>query len=85
MEDEAEQDREEARKLTYYQDNDGMWVINARLSPEAGSLLVKVVEALVAPIQEEKRAQLLEQRLQEEGEETRRKKKMFPRKRFLRP
>jgi hypothetical protein len=69
MEDEAEQDREEARKLTYYQDNDGMWVINARLSPEAGSLLVKVVEALVAPIQEEKRAQLLEQRLQEEGEE----------------
>jgi hypothetical protein len=68
MEDEAEQDREEARKLTYYQDNDGMWVINARLSPEAGSLLVKVVEALVAPIQEKKRAQLLEQRLQEEEE-----------------
>jgi hypothetical protein len=68
MEDEAEQDREEARKLTYYQDNDGMWVINARLSPEAGSLLVKVIEALVAPIQEEKREQLLEQRLQEEKE-----------------
>jgi hypothetical protein len=66
MEDEAEQEREEARKLSYYQDNDGMWVINARLSPEAGSLLVKVIEALVAPIQEEKREQLLEQRLQEE-------------------
>jgi hypothetical protein len=42
--------------------------MSARLSPEAGSLLVKVVEALVAPIQEEKRAQLLEQRLQEEEE-----------------
>jgi hypothetical protein len=69
MEDEAEQDREEARKLTYYQDNDGMWVINARLSPEAGSLLVKVIETLVAPIQEEKRAQLLEQRLQEAAQE----------------
>jgi hypothetical protein len=66
IEDEAEQDREEARKLTYYQDNDGMWVINARLSPEAGSLLVKTIEALVAPVLEEKREQLLEQRLQEE-------------------
>jgi len=69
MEDEAEQDREEARKLSYYQDNDGMWVINARLSPEAGSLLVKAIEALVAPIQEEKREQLLEQRLQEAAQE----------------
>jgi len=69
MADEAEQDREEARKLSYYQDNDGMWVINARLSPEAGSLLVKAIEALVAPIQEEKREQLLQQRLQEAAQE----------------
>ena len=39
MEDEAEQEREESRKLLYHQDSDGMWVINARRSPEAGSLL----------------------------------------------
>ncbi len=70
MEDEAEQEREESRQLTYYQDNNGMWVINARLSPEAGSLLVKAIEAVVAPIQEEKREQLLEQRLKAENEET---------------
>jgi hypothetical protein len=69
MQDEAEQEREASRKLSYYQDNDGMWVINARLSPEAGSLLVKAIEALVAPIQEEKREQLLEQRLQEAAQE----------------
>jgi hypothetical protein len=69
MEDEAEQEREESRQLTYYQDNDGMWVINARLAPEAGSLLVKAIEALVAPIQEEKREQLLEQRLKAGNEE----------------
>jgi len=66
MEDEVEQEREEARKLSYYQDNDGMWVINARLSPEAGSLLVKAIEALVTPIQEEKREQLLAKRRHEE-------------------
>jgi hypothetical protein len=68
MEDGAEQEREEARKLVYYQDEDGMWVIHARLSPEAGSLLVKAIEALVAPIQEQKREQLLEQRQREEEE-----------------
>jgi len=69
MEDEAEQEREKSRTLTYYQDNDGMLVINARLSPEAGSLLIKAIEALVAPIQEEKREQLLEQRQREENEQ----------------
>jgi hypothetical protein len=69
MEDESEQEREKSRTLTYYHDNDGMWVINARLSPEAGSLLVKAIEALVAPIREEKRAQLLEQRLREQEQE----------------
>jgi hypothetical protein len=34
--DKAEIHREQARKLVYYQDDDGMWVIHARLPAEAG-------------------------------------------------
>ena len=67
LEDEAEQKREDDRTLTYYQDQDGMWVISARLPPEEGSLFVKTIEALVAPIQQEKREQLLEKKLSTEA------------------
>jgi hypothetical protein len=54
--DEREQDNE--RKLVYYQDQGGMWVIHARLPPEAGSLVVKAIEAVANPVQEEKQREL---------------------------
>ncbi|QIB64636.1 DUF222 domain-containing protein [Kineobactrum salinum] len=54
----AELEQEAARKLVYYQDEDGMWIVHARLPQEAGSLLVKAIETVVAPVQEEKQAQL---------------------------
>ena len=49
---ECEQDNE--RKLVYYQDQDGMWVIHARLPAEAGALVVKAIEAATDPVREEK-------------------------------
>jgi len=55
---ECEQDNE--RKLVYYQDQDGMWVIHARLTPEAGALVVKAIEAVAKQEQEEKQEQLQE-------------------------
>ena len=50
---EAELEQEAARKLVYYQDEAGMWVVHARLPPESGALLVKAIEAIATPIQEE--------------------------------
>ncbi|MBT4521281.1 MAG: DUF222 domain-containing protein [Halieaceae bacterium] len=35
------------RELRYYQDDDGMWVISARLPAEEGELLVKAIETVV--------------------------------------
>jgi len=52
----AELEQEAAHKLVYYQDEDGMWVIHARLPQEVGSMLAKVIEAIVAPIQAEKQS-----------------------------
>src|SRR5210317_729263 len=49
---ECEQDNE--RKLVYYQDQDGMWVIHARLPAEAGALVIKAIEAATDPVREEK-------------------------------
>ena len=40
------QKEQDARKLNYYQDEDGMWVIRARLPAEEGGLLVKVLAEL---------------------------------------
>jgi hypothetical protein len=34
------------RKLAYYQDRDGMWIIHAKLPKEAGVLVVNVIEAV---------------------------------------
>ncbi len=51
-EDKAEVDREQARKLVYYQDDDGMWVIHAKLPAEAGSLVVKAIEAVATSVQQ---------------------------------
>jgi len=35
------------RELRYYQDDNGMWVISARLPAEDGELLIKAIEAIV--------------------------------------
>ncbi len=59
QEQQAEAVRETSRELSYYQDEDGMWVIRAKLPPEAGALVVKAIEALVAPLQERQREEAL--------------------------
>jgi len=51
---EEEQSQDQARKLVYYQDQDGMWVIHAKLPPEDGALVVKAIEAIARPEQEER-------------------------------
>jgi hypothetical protein len=57
-EDAEEREQDNDRKLVYYRDEDGMWVVHARLPPEAGALLVKAVEAIANPLQVEKQEQL---------------------------
>ena len=42
----AEREQDRSRELVYYRDDDGMWIIHARLPPEAGSLVVKAIEAV---------------------------------------
>jgi hypothetical protein len=46
--------REQARELYWFQDEDGMWVIHAKLPPEQGQLVMKALEAISRPIQEER-------------------------------
>ncbi|RLQ20561.1 HNH endonuclease, partial [Seongchinamella sediminis] len=48
----VEQEQENQRELLYYQGDDGMWIIHAKLPPEAGSLLVKAIEAIALPGQQ---------------------------------
>ena len=48
----AEGEQEGKKDLVYYQDSDGMWIIHARLPAEAGSLVVKAIEAVATPEQE---------------------------------
>lgn len=54
----AEQDeearREQARELFWFQDEDGMWVIHARLPPEQGQLVMKALQAVARPLEEER-------------------------------
>lgn len=54
----AENEQEESRKLRYFQGDDGMWVINARLPAEEGSLVVAAIEAVARAVQEAPREQL---------------------------
>jgi hypothetical protein len=61
-EDAVEREQEEARKLVYYRDDDGMWVIHAKLPPEAGSIVVKAIEAISKPVQEARQEELRQQR-----------------------
>jgi len=48
-----EAEQAQARQLSYYQDDDGMWVIHAKLPAEEGSLVVKAIEAVARRAQEE--------------------------------
>jgi len=57
-EDAQEREQDNERKLIYYQDQDGMWIIHAKLPPEAGALVVKAIEAVANPLQEEKQEEL---------------------------
>jgi len=65
-EDDAERKLQLARRLVYYQDEDGMWVIHARLPPEAGSLVVKAIEAVTEPLREAQREAGMEKNTSEE-------------------
>jgi len=59
-EDAKEREQKNERKLIYFQDQDDMWVIHAKLPPEAGALVVKAIEAVATPAQLEKQQQLQE-------------------------
>ena len=63
-EDAQEREQESERKLVYYQDRDGMWIIHAKLPPEAGALVIKAIEAVANPVQVEQ-----QERLQEGGKD----------------
>ena len=52
------EEQEQARKLVYYQDDDGMWVIHARLPAEAGAIVVKAIEAVARPVPEARQENL---------------------------
>ena len=54
----VEREQDNARKLVYYQNDDGMWVIHAMLPPETGALVVKAIEAITAPLQAQKQEEL---------------------------
>ena len=43
----AERQQDSERQPVYYQDDDGMWIIHAKLPPEAGALVVKAIDALL--------------------------------------
>lgn len=44
----------QARELYWFQDEDGMWVIHARLPPEEGQLVAKALKAVARPLEEER-------------------------------
>ncbi|MEQ9462811.1 MAG: DUF222 domain-containing protein [Haliea sp.] len=46
--------RELAREVYWFQDEDGMWVIHARLPPEQGQLVMKALQAVARPLAEER-------------------------------
>lgn len=50
-------EQQAARKLEYFQDDDGMWVFHARLPPEAGALVIRAIETVAARMQEDKQFQ----------------------------
>ncbi len=51
----AEAMRELARELYWFQDEDGMWIIHAKLPPEQGQLVMKALQAVARPLEEERK------------------------------
>ncbi|MDO8862472.1 DUF222 domain-containing protein, partial [Haliea sp. E1-2-M8] len=51
----AEAMRELARELYWFQDEDGMWIIHAKLPPEQGLLVMKALQAVARPLEEERK------------------------------
>ncbi|MDO8863345.1 DUF222 domain-containing protein [Haliea sp. E1-2-M8] len=51
----AEAIRELARELYWFQDEDGMWIIHAKLPPEQGQLVMKALQAVARPLEEERK------------------------------
>lgn len=47
-----EEQREQARELYWFQNEDGMWIIHAKLPPEQVQLAMKALEAFARPLQE---------------------------------
>lgn len=50
-------EQQAARKLEYFQDENGMWVFDARLPPEAGALVIGAIEAFVAKMKDDEQTQ----------------------------
>jgi hypothetical protein len=44
--------RELARELFWFQDDEGMWVLHAKLPPEQGQLVIKALQAIARPLEE---------------------------------
>jgi len=51
---EAELEHQAAGEAMYFQDDEGMWIIQATLPEEAGASLIKAIEAVAATMQEDK-------------------------------
>ena len=44
-----------------YQDDDGMWIIHAKLPPESGALVIKAIDAILQEEQAEQEDELKQQ------------------------
>ena len=51
-----QQHQQEDRSVSYYQDDDGMWIIKAKLPPEEGALVAKALQALGDSIADAKKS-----------------------------
>jgi hypothetical protein len=50
----AEAMRELAREVFWFHDEDGMWIMHAKLPPEQGQLVMRVLQAVARPLAEER-------------------------------
>ena len=51
---EADLEQQAVGEAIYFQDDEGMWVIEATLPRDAGALLVRAIEAVAATMQDAK-------------------------------
>jgi hypothetical protein len=68
--DTAEKQQDNARELVYYQDDDGMWIIHAKLPPEDGALVVKALEAVATKDAENDSAETFSEVVEQEEPNT---------------